>query len=743
MFTFFDRTEAAQEPNRSTAKSFRPQVEQLEKRLAPVANPVFGIPITFALGNNPTAVAPGDFNGDGKLDLAVVTVNSGQGGSVNILLGDGTGSFLSHTTFDVGTSPISPSSLTAEDFNGDGKLDLAIANTGSGDISIVLGDGTGGFSPAASYPATAHPGAIGVGDFNGDGKLDLVVTDNGGSTISVLLGNGAGGFSAPTMIAVGGNPISVGVGDFNGDGKPDLAVANNLSNSISILLCNGAGGFSAPINFPTGLNPSSVTVDDFNADGALDLAVNNAGSNNVSILLGDGAGGFSLRNNFDAGDAAGSLATGDFNRDGKLDVALVPGGNAFPGPQHVNVLLGDGNGNLGLPISYPVGGAPVSVATGDFDGTGSPDLAMAVVGTPGSNVTVLLNQTAQVAGVDLVGSIDNGNLVHHIYVTQHLTVPVRVTNQGSARATGSLSISFFLSTSTTLDASAVRVPALLNNLLIDLGNSLSQTFQAQVRIPRGILPGDYYLLALVNSTNSIAESDVSNNLAASQKLILCSSTALTSAQAMLYDQAVSQARQSGPPALLSGPPLSDAGMNYTTVREGGLIPFPYLDSAGIPTIGIGLNIRANRARLQSELGLTDRQINQLIQEATANGTVQPDGTLTSGNQPVGVGIISVDQLRALFAETYLVAQSDAQGALQDNGVNWSGLGINAQVALTDMAFNLGRKQFAKFMPMFQDLSQDDLACAGFEMMRTRWAVQVQSRAILDFRLLVTGSEQQL
>ena len=157
----------------------------------------------------------------------------------------------------------------AGDFNGDGKLDLAVTGYSTNDVSVYLGDGNGGFSSATTFAVGTHPGAVAVGDFNGDGKLDLVVVNNNSSNFSVLLGTGTGGFSAATNIAVGTRPDSVAVADFNGDGKLDLAVANYGSNNVSVLLGTGTGSFSAATNIAVGTHPDSVAAADFNGDGAL------------------------------------------------------------------------------------------------------------------------------------------------------------------------------------------------------------------------------------------------------------------------------------------------------------------------------------------------------------------------------------------------------------------------------------------------------------------------------------------
>src|ERR1022692_3750501 len=161
-------------------------------------------------------------------------------------------------------------SVAVGDFNGDGKLDLAVAN-GVG-VSVLLGNGDGAFQPAVTYAAGTYTESIAVGDFNGDGKLDLVVTNNlsSGGTVSVLLGNGDGTFQAPRTYGVGASPYGVAVGDFNGDGKLDLAVTNSgSSGSVSVLLGNGDGTFQPALNSAAGTDLLSVAVGDFSGDGIL------------------------------------------------------------------------------------------------------------------------------------------------------------------------------------------------------------------------------------------------------------------------------------------------------------------------------------------------------------------------------------------------------------------------------------------------------------------------------------------
>ena len=267
----------------------------------------------FTVGSGPYSVTVGDFNGDGKLDLATANYFSN---TVSVLLGLGTGGFATATNFTVGSHP---RSVTVGDFNGDGKLDLATANfeSSSNTVSVLLG------ATATNFTVGSRPASVTVGDFNGDGKLDLATANGASKTVSVLLGNGTGGFATATNFTVGTGLRSVTVGDFNGDGKLDLAVANPYSNTVSVLLGDGTGGFATATNFTLGTSPRSVTVADFNGDGKLDLVTANYSSKTVSVLLGDGTGGFATATNFTVGSNPTSVTVGDFNGDGKLDLAAA------------------------------------------------------------------------------------------------------------------------------------------------------------------------------------------------------------------------------------------------------------------------------------------------------------------------------------------------------------------------------------------------------------------------------------
>jgi uncharacterized protein (TIGR03437 family) len=294
----------------------------------------------FAVGVSPHSVAVADFNLDGNLDI--VTANSG-GSTVTVLLGNGVGGFTAAagSPFAVGTNP---QSVAVADFNGDGKPDIVTANNGSNDVTVLLGilsNAAGGFAPAAGspFPVGLFPEAVAVGDFNGDGKPDLVTANSGNSTARILLGNGSGGFTGGSAFPVGSFPQSAAVADLNGDGKPDIVMANSGSNTITVLLGSGSGAFTpaAGSPFAVGPSPQSVAVVDINGDGKPDIVTANAVGNTVTVLLGNGSGGFTAAagSPFAAGATPISVAAADFNGDGRADIAI-----ANIGAGAVTVLLG-------------------------------------------------------------------------------------------------------------------------------------------------------------------------------------------------------------------------------------------------------------------------------------------------------------------------------------------------------------------------------------------------------------------
>jgi hypothetical protein len=322
----------------------------------------------------PTVVAV-DLNGDGKLDLAMLGIGPGQANAIAILLGNGDGTFRTGVFYGTGASP---AGLAAADFNGDGKVDLAVTDAGSSSVSILLGLGDGRFVGKTDYPV-GEADSLTTADFNNDGKLDLAASNFGGE-VSVLLGNGNGTFQPAASFLAGPQPLGVAAGDFNRDGNADLAVANGsctsfpcAPGSVSILLGNGGGTFQSAVNYTLGPQPVAVAVGDFNGDGKLDLAVTNYGmgaGSSISILLGNGDGTFRTRVDYATPAGPYSIVTGDFKGDGKLDLVITTNSNV------VSVLLGNGDGTFQSHVDYPVPLASTSsIVIADYNGDGKLDFA--------------------------------------------------------------------------------------------------------------------------------------------------------------------------------------------------------------------------------------------------------------------------------------------------------------------------------------------------------------------------------
>jgi Big-like domain-containing protein/VCBS repeat protein/glucodextranase-like protein/putative Ig domain-containing protein len=250
----------------------------------------FQPPIIVDAGLAPSGIAAADLNGDGKIDLVVTNQSLGgaspvAGQTVSILLGNGDGTFQAAVPYGTG---VSPCDVAVADLDGNGTMDLAVANCGStatNNISVLFGNGDGTFVPAQSFVTSWNPSAIAIADTNGNGKPDLVVNGTFGS-MSVLLGNGDGTFAAAATFVNVDIPTRVVVGDFNADGKLDLAMIDLYTDNVTVFPGNGNGtSFGTKIAFAVGVWPQDIATADFNGDGQPDLVASNAASNTVSVLL--------------------------------------------------------------------------------------------------------------------------------------------------------------------------------------------------------------------------------------------------------------------------------------------------------------------------------------------------------------------------------------------------------------------------------------------------------------------------
>jgi len=271
--------------------------------------------------------------------------------------------FAPAKSYTVGIAPIG---VVEGDFNGDGKVDLVVANNGSGNVSVLLGNGDGTFRPAVSFDAgISAPESIFVGDFNGDGKLDVAVFQSGNSVtlasgeVSILLGNGDGSFKAPMVTTLTVSAAAIAVGDFNGDKRTDLVVSGSdpATNAVGlqILLGKGDGTFLSANPVNSNIQNVNFATADFNNDGKLDLAIAVPGG--VQVLVGHGDGTFIAAGTATVatGYEAQTILTGDFNKDGKLDLIVDSRESSCSGSiikscagkQNVSVFLGNGDASFG------------------------------------------------------------------------------------------------------------------------------------------------------------------------------------------------------------------------------------------------------------------------------------------------------------------------------------------------------------------------------------------------------------
>jgi hypothetical protein len=318
---------------------------------------------TLSTGTSNFKVVAGDFNGDGKQDIAVCTSSN-----IQIFIGNGDGTFQAPVVLPNSSGGYY---LLAADFNGDGRSDLLEENSTGTWFKVFLGNSNGTFT-ALTQVTTSIAGTPFAADVNGDGKIDLVAqTSAASSTFSVWLGYGDGTFQAPYAVNVGFAAQRLTVGDVSGDGKPDVvAISNSNPASMSVVLNTGNNTFAAPVVTPlTVFGPNFVTTADFNNDGKADIVIGNA-SNPDQIFLSNGDGTFKSPIPFTTNNNPTFLTTGDLNHDGKMDVAIGVSTTMY-------VFYGNGDGTLKTPVTYTLSAAPQSAVAVDLNGDGDADLELA------------------------------------------------------------------------------------------------------------------------------------------------------------------------------------------------------------------------------------------------------------------------------------------------------------------------------------------------------------------------------
>jgi hypothetical protein len=323
-------------------------------------------------GSDPMAAIFQDFNGDGRIDLASLNGTN----TVSIMLGQANAAFAPPVNYPIGNSPYA---FIAADLRKDKRIDLITVNVPNGvdapgTISVLLGNGDGTFAPHVYYDVGDYPTGVVAGYFNDDGKIDLAVSNNFDNTISILYGNGDGTFQPQVVVDVASGPMSIATGDFNGDGRLDLIASCAGSSLVSVLLNDGKGKFTL-VNFPSDLSGpdrSLVITGDFNGDGKIDAIISSQTQEQLYFLAGEGNGSFKspVPLSKQALGEINSLIAVDVNNDGKVDMAF-----ASVAPTGLNVMLGEGNGKFKAPLFSTTVGVS-SIAFADVNGDGLLDVAV-------------------------------------------------------------------------------------------------------------------------------------------------------------------------------------------------------------------------------------------------------------------------------------------------------------------------------------------------------------------------------
>jgi len=353
------------------------------------SNGTFQAAVDYSVGRGPVSLQVGDFNDDGKLDLVLINQDDN---TLAVLLGNGDGTFQPEilTTF---TQTLSSTALAVGDFNGDGKTDVAVtvplAQVGTFGVAVLLGNGNGTFQTPVTYAVNGTPVALAAADINKDGKLDIVA---GGNGISALLGNGNGTFQAAmnsaTSLVLGPSPLLIA--DFNGDGNLDIASATTASGvtNLALFLGNGAGTFQSKV---LSRQVVPLAVGDLNGDGKPDL-VATGGPLTIESLLNSGNDTFTVGQSLTVTSQV-VAALADLNGDQKLDlVAAYSNSAGLENVDLVSVFDGNGDGTFGPQVpSYPVTTGTNNLSgllASDFNGDGKPDLGAGIVVNPGLNTNL-------------------------------------------------------------------------------------------------------------------------------------------------------------------------------------------------------------------------------------------------------------------------------------------------------------------------------------------------------------------
>lgn len=402
----------------------------------------------ISTGSFPNAVAIGDLDGDGKLDLVVanqgsntisVYRNTSTSGTLN------SGSFAAKVDFTTASSPLS---VAIGDLDQDGKQDIVVANVSSNSISIFRNASTSGSITSSSFAAKvdfttgANPFSVAIGDLDGDGKFDIAVTNSNAGNVSVFRNTSTNGsittssFAAKIDYLTGSNPYSVAIGDIDGDGKQDLVIANSGSGNVSVLRNYITGGtltvhsFATLVNVAAGSSPSSVAIGDLNEDGKPDIVVVNQSSNTVSVLRNNSSSGFistgsiGAKVDFTTGSSPRSIALGDLDGDGKADLIVANNGSntisALRNTGSLGAFSAFSSSSFSTRVDFSVGSFPLSAIVADLDGDRKSDI---VAVNTASNTLSLLRSNNNISFLNTL-TLSSGTLSPDFFLPSILIQPM-------------------------------------------------------------------------------------------------------------------------------------------------------------------------------------------------------------------------------------------------------------------------------------------------------------------------------
>ncbi|MGB4775868.1 MAG: FG-GAP-like repeat-containing protein [Daejeonella sp.] len=439
----------------------------------------FAPKVDFAVGNLPYGVTIGDFNGDGKPDLAVTNDNSS---SVSVFKNTSTAGVITSASFTAQADLSAGGNaygVSIGDLDGDGKPDLVVANNSSESVSVFknttnTGAATITFNDKVDFTVGTRPVEIAISDLNGDGKPDLVVANNNSSSVSVLKNTGTIGsitqnsFAAHKDFAAGAELYKLAVRDLNSDGKPDMVVTGSGSNTVSVFNNTTNTGaatitFAAKVDFMVETEVQNIAIDDLDGDGKPDLAVAQAETETngfISILRNTSTLGTITQNSFapkidfikGKGKTPLSIAITDLNGDGKPDLAVT----TFE--KKISVLKNTGTAgaiaasSFAPEVDFIIGNNSISVVSNDFDGDGKPDLA--IVNNDGNTVSILRNAIPKVSATLTLSNLKQ------TYTGQ----PLEVTVTTSPPNLSGVNITYNGSEDAPVDAGSYTVTASLTNI---------------------------------------------------------------------------------------------------------------------------------------------------------------------------------------------------------------------------------------------------------------------------------------